>query len=100
MRWFQSKTLIATVASVVFPLLALAYMASSPGKKSATSVLIQVALVVGGLIFFGLMLARLIEQMNAARVGRWLNTNEGREWLQSLPDEEREAFENRFDAFK
>jgi hypothetical protein len=100
MRWFQSKTLIATVASVSFPLLALAYMASLPGKKSATSVLIQVTLVVGGLIFFGLMLARLIEQMNAARVGRWLNTNEGREWLQSLPDEEREAFESRFDAFK
>ena len=53
-----------------------------------------------GVILFGLLLARLVEQMNAARVGRWLETSEGREWLESLSEEEREAFESRFDAFK
>ena len=100
MRRFKPKTLLATLGAVILPLLALAYIASLPGKGSAAGVLLQVAIVVLGLVGFGLMLARLLEQMNAARVGRWLETSEGREWLESLPEAEREAFEGRFDAFK
>jgi hypothetical protein len=100
MRWFRPKTLLATAASVIFPLLALAYIASLPGKKSTAAFLIQVALVIGGLIFFMLMLAKVIEQMNAGRVGRWLETTEGREWLESLSEDEREAFLSRFEGLK
>ena len=100
MRWFKPQTLLATAGAVILPLLALAYLASIPGKGSAAGVLIQVAIVVLGVILFGLFLARLLEQMNAARVGRWLETPEGREWLESLPEDEREAFEERFDTFK
>jgi hypothetical protein len=91
MRWFRPKTLIATAGSVILPLLALAYLASIPGKKSVFSVLIQVALVIGGVVLFGLFLARLLEQMNAARVGRW---------LESLPEDEREEFQSRFEGFR
>jgi hypothetical protein len=100
MRWFRPKTLIATAGSVILPLLALAYLASIPGKKSVFSVLIQVALVIGGVVLFGLFLARLLEQMNAARVGRWLESTEGREWLESLPEDEREEFQSRFEGFR
>jgi hypothetical protein len=100
MRWFRPKTLIATAGSVILPLLALAYIASIPGKKSTAFVLIQVVIVIGALIFFGLLLARVIEQMNAARVARWLESTEGKEWLESLPEEEREAFQGRFEGFK
>ncbi len=99
-RWFQPKTLLATLGAVVLPLLALAYLASLPGKDSAAWVLLKVAIVVLGVILFGLMLARLVEQMNAARVGRWLETDEGREWLKALPEDERQAFQERFDDFR
>jgi protein-S-isoprenylcysteine O-methyltransferase Ste14 len=100
MRWFQPKTLLATAGAVILPLLVLAYLASLPGKDSAAWVLLKVAIVVLGVVLFGLLLARLVEQMNAARVGRWLETDEGREWLESLPDDEREAFQERFDPFR
>ncbi len=100
MTWFRPKTLLATAGAVILPLLALAYLASVPGKGSVGAVLLQVAIVVIGVALFGLLLARLIEQMNAARVGRWLETPEGREWLESLPEEEREAFEGRFEDFR
>ncbi len=100
MRWFRTKTLIALAGSVILPLLALAYLASQPGKKSTVGTLLQVAIVVGGLIFFGLLLSRLIEQMNAKRVGRWLESAEGRDWLDSLPEDERVAFQERFEGYK
>jgi hypothetical protein len=100
MRWFKTQTLLATSGAVILPLLALAYLASVPGWGSAAGVVLQVAIVVGGVVLFGVMLARLVEQMNAARVGRWLESSEGQEWLDSLPEDEREAFESRFDAFK
>ncbi len=100
MRWFVPKTLLATLASVILPLLALAYLAGIPGKKTTTVVVIQLVLVIGGVIFFGMMLARLVEQVYAARVGRWLKSAEGQEWLESLPEDEREAFESRFDGFR
>ena len=99
-RWFRPKTLLATAAAVVLPLLVLAYLASLPGEGSAALVLLKVALVIGGVVGFGLLLGRLVEQVNSARVGRWLETDEGREWLESLPDEEREAFQERFDAYR
>jgi uncharacterized membrane protein len=98
-RWFQPKTLLATLGAVVLPLLALAYLASMPGQDSAFWVLLKVVIVVLGVVLFGLMLARLLEQVKAARVGRWLETEEGREWLNSLPEDERQAFRERFDAF-
>jgi uncharacterized membrane protein len=98
-RWFQPKTLLATLGAVILPLLALAYLASMPGQDSAFWVLLKVAIVVLGVVGFALLLARLVEQMNARRVARWLETDEGREWLESLPDDEREAFQERFDAF-
>jgi hypothetical protein len=98
-RWFQPKTLLATAGAVILPLLALAYLASMPGMDSVFWVLIKVAIVILGVVLFGLMLARLLEQIKAARVGRWLETDEGREWLSSLPDDERQAFQERFDAF-
>ena len=100
MRWLKPKTLLATASAVILPLLALAYISSFSRKGSAAWVLIQVAIVVIGVVFFGLLLARLLEQMNAGRVNRWLETREGREWLETLSDEEREAFQSRFDAFK
>ena len=100
MKWFKLKTLLATAGAVILPLLALAYLSSIPGKGSAGAILLQVAIVVVGIIVFGLLLARLVEQVNAARVGRWLETIEGREWLESLPEEEREAFEGRFGDFR
>ncbi len=99
-RWFRPKTLLATAGAVVLPLAALAYLASIPGKGAAGSVLLQVALVIVGVVGFGLLLARLMEQVNAARVGRWLESPEGREWLDDLPEDEREAFRARFDAFR
>ncbi len=100
MSWIRPKTLLATAGAVILPLLALAYIASMPGKGSAAAVLLQVAIVVVGVVLFGLLLARLVEQINAARGGRWLETPEGREWLESLPEEEREAFEGRFGDFR
>lgn len=100
MRWLKPQTLLATAVAVILPLLALAYIASLPRKGSAAWAVLQVAIVAGGVIVFGMLLARLLEQMNAARVHRWLETSEGREWLESLPDDEREAFQSRFDAFK
>jgi hypothetical protein len=100
MRWFKPKTLIATAGAVLMPLAALAYLASIPGQSSTATVLLKVAIVIAGVVLFALLLARLMEQMNAGRVARWLETPEGREWIESLPAEEREAFENRFDDFK
>ena len=100
MKWFSPKTLIATAGAVVLPIAALAYLASIPGPGSTATVLLKVAIVVAGVVLFGVFLARLIEQMNAARVARWLETPEGREWLESLPDEEREAFQSRFEDFR
>jgi hypothetical protein len=100
MRWFQPRTLIAAAGAVLLPLAALAYLASIPGPSRAAMVVLKVALVIAGVVLFALFLARLIEQMNAARVGRWLETPEGREWIESLPAEEREAFQSRFDQFR
>jgi hypothetical protein len=99
-RWTRPKTLIATVGTLALAFLALGYLASIPEKGSAGAVLLQVAVVAAGVVGFGLFLARLVEQMNAARVGRWLETDEGREWLASLPEAEREAFRGRFDDYR
>ncbi len=100
MAWVKKKTLIATAAAVVLPLGALVYLASVPGRRSPGVILLQVAVVVAGLVGFALMLARLLEQIKAARVGRWLKTPEGRTWLDTLPAEERERFEGRLDDFR
>ena len=99
-RWFQPRTLLATLGAVILPLVALAYLASMPGEGSAALVLLKVAIVVIGVVGFGLLLARLVEQVNASRVGRWLETDEGREWLDALPEDERAAFGERFDAYR
>jgi hypothetical protein len=100
MKWFSPKTLIATAGAVILPLAALAYLASIPGQGSTATVVLKVGIVIGGVVLFALLLARLMEQMNAARVARWLETPEGREWLESLPAEEREVFQSRLDDFK
>jgi hypothetical protein len=100
MKWFRPTTLIATAGAVVLPIAALAYLASIPGQSSTATVMLKVAIVIAGVVLFALLLARLLEQMNAARVGRWLETPEGREWLESLPSEEREAFQSRFEEFQ
>jgi hypothetical protein len=97
MLGFKTKTLLATIGAVILPLLALAYLASLPGKGSTARVILQVAIIVIAVILFGLLLAKLLEQMNAARVGRWLKSAEGQEWLESLPEEERQVFQSRFD---
>jgi uncharacterized membrane protein len=99
-RWFQPKTLMATIGAVILPLLALAYLASMPGMDSAFWVLLKGAIVVLGVVLFGLMLARLLEQVKAARVGRWLETDEGSEWIESLPEDERQAFKKKFEEFE
>jgi len=99
-RWFQPKTILATLGVVILPLLALAYLAAIPGINSPVWVLVKVGIVILGVVGFGLLLARVVEQMNAARVGRWLETEEGRAWLDELPDDERQAFQERFDAFR
>ena len=91
-HWFRRNTVIAAIGSIAFPLFALAYIASLPGKGSVGAVLVQVALVIGGLILSILFLSRLIEQMNSARLGRWIESDEGKEWLEALADDEREAF--------
>lgn len=100
MRWIQARTLIATAGAVVLPIGALVYLASVPGRGSAGAILLQVAIVAIGVVGFALLLARLIEQMNAGRVGRWLESPEGRSWLESLPENERAAFLDRFDDFR
>ncbi len=97
---FRKKTLIATIGAVVLPLLALVYLSSIPGKKSAAIVVLQGAIVIGGVILFGILLARLIEQLNARRVARWIESDEGQEWLAALPEAEREAFLERFESFR
>ncbi len=91
-NWFRRNTLIAALGSILFPLAALAYLASLPGKGSLGAILVQVALVIGGVLLSILFLSRLIEQMNAGRVGRWIESPEGQEWLDGLPEEERAAF--------
>lgn len=99
-RWFQPKTLLATAGAVILPLAALVYLASDPTMAGPGAVLLKVGIVIIGVVSFGLLLARLVEQVNAARVGRWLESTEGREWLDALPDDEREAFHERFDDFR
>ena len=73
--------------------MALVYLASVPGKGSAGAILLQVAIVAVGVVVFGLLLARLVEQMNAGE-GRALagDRPRGGTWLESLPEEERAAF--------
>ncbi len=90
--WFRRNTLIAALGSILIPLVGLAYIASLPGKGTLGAVLIQVALVIGGVLLSILFLSRLIEQMNAGRVGRWVESPEGQEWLAGLPEDERAAF--------
>jgi hypothetical protein len=100
MRWYRPATLIATAGALVLPVGALIFLESVPGRGSAGAILRQVAIVAVGVVAFALLLARLIEQMNAGRVGRWLESPEGRSWLESLPEEERAAFLERFDDFR
>ena len=88
----RRNTLIATLGAIVLPLAGLAYLASLPGKGSVGLVLIQVVLVIGGALLAIFFLSRLIEQIKAARVGRWIESDEGREWLEGLPEDERAAF--------
>lgn len=92
MRSFRFRTLVATAGAFVLPLLALAYLSGLPGEPSVGVIVLKVGLMIGGIVLFGLFLARLVEQMNAARVARWLESPEGKEWVDELPDEEREAF--------
>jgi len=99
-RWFRARTLVALAGSVALPLVALAYLAARPGKGSAGIVLLQVAIVAAGLVLTGLFLSRLIEQMKAARVARWLESAEGRDWLEALSDEERERFFDNWERWK
>ena len=100
MGWFRTKTVIAAAGAIVLPLLALAYLASLPTKGSVGAILLQVAVVLVGLALAVMFSKRLIDQMNTARVGRWLQSPEGREWLESLPEEERAEFSGRFESLR
>ena len=102
MKSHFKKSLVALIGAVVFPLAALFYLAALPkgARGSLGVILLQVAIVAIGVIGFALLLARLIEQMNAGRVGRWLESPEGRSWLESLSENERAAFLDRFDEFR
>ena len=101
MRWFQPKTLIATAGAVILPLGGAGLPGLDPGpglgRRRSCS---RWPSWSPAWSCSRLLLARLIEQMNAGRVGRWLETPEGREWLESLPEEEREAFQERFEDFR
>ncbi len=98
--WVRRNTLVATIGAIAFPLAGLAYLASLPAKGSVGLVLIQVVLVVGGAILSIFFLSRLIEQIKAARVGRWIESDEGREWLEGLPDDERAAFHANWERYR
>ena len=99
-KLLANKTLIALVGAVVGPLGALLYLANTPGggRGSGLAVALQVGLVVSSVILFAVFLAKLVEQMNAGRVRRWLATDEGRDWLADLSEEERAEFLDRLDG--
>ncbi len=94
------KTLVALIGAVAIPLLMLIYLANLPGggRGSLGAVLLQVAIVIVSVGLFAMFLARLVEQMNARRVRRWLASDEGQEWLADLPEGERAEFLARLDG--
>ena len=94
------RTLIALVGAVAIPLAMLAYLANLPGggRGSLGAILLQVAVVLLSVFLFALFLARLVEQVSARRVRRWLASDEGAAWLRDLPDEERLSFLARLDG--
>lgn len=94
-RWFRRSTVLATVGVVVVPLLMLAYLAAVPNRRGVLPVLLQAGVVVLGVVGFAILLARLAGQMNAGRVARWLETDEGKAWLADLDDAERAEFLDR-----
>ena len=100
MRLLRNKTLTALIGAVAFPLAALVYLAGLPrgGRNSLAAILLQVALVIGSVVLFGIFLARLVEQMNARRVRGWLASDEGQEWLDGLTEGERAEFLARLDG--
>ena len=95
-----NKTWIALIGAVAFPLAALFYLAGLPGggRNSLAAILLQVGLVVASVVLFAVFLAKIVEGMNARRVRRWLDSDEGREWLDALPDDERADFLARLDG--
>ena len=100
MDFLRNKPLIALVGAVALPMAALLYLASLPGggRGSLALVLLQVGLVIGSVVLFAIFLAKVLEQVNAGRVRRWLASDEGRAWLDSLPDDERADFLARLDG--
>lgn len=97
MKQTLNTTWIALIGAVVIPLGALVYLANLPGggRGSLLAILLQVALVIGSVVLFAIFLAKVVEQMNAGRVRRWLGTDEGQKWLNALPTDERAEFLDR-----
>ncbi len=100
MSFTPNKTLIALVGAVVFPLAALIYLSGLPngGRGSLAAVLLQVAIVLGSVFLFAVFLAKLVEQINGKRVRRWLDSPEGQDWLDDLPEGERAVFLGRLEG--
>ena len=94
MRLLANKTLIALVGAVALPVAGLSYLASLPDRArgSRLAILLNVAIVLVAVVLFALFLGRLVEQRIASRVRNWLDTDEGRTWLDDLPAEERDEF--------
>lgn len=93
-KLLSNKPLVALAGAIAFPGAALLYLAALPDRQRALPLVIavQVALVIGSVVLFGVFLARVVEQVNARRVRRWLGSSEGREWLAGLPEGERAEF--------
>ena len=96
-KLLSNRPLIALVGAVAFPVAALLALATLPDRQRARPVVIavQVALVIGSVVLFGLFLAKVVEQVNARRVRSWVASSEGQEWLAELPEDERAEFLDR-----
>ena len=94
MKILANKPLIALVGAVAFPMAALLYLANTPGggRGSGLAVALQVSIVVLSVVLFAVFLARVVGQVNAGRVRRWLASDEGKMWLDGLPEDERAEF--------
>ena len=100
MKFLVNKPLIALVGAVAFPMAALLYLANTPGggRGSGLAVALQVSIVVLSVVLFAVFLARVVGQVNAGRVRRWLASDEGKDWLDALPEGERSEFLARLDG--
>jgi hypothetical protein len=96
---FRPSTLIAALGAVAFTFGGLIFLSSKAVEGPAATVLKPV-LAVAGLLAILFFLSRVFDQVRAARVGNWLESEEGRAWLDELPEDERRAFEEQLENYR